>query len=112
MSTQHSACAGACAEPADLDRTLRQLLSDRDLFGGMRGRLCLRLVHSLAQQPSTAAARDLAHRAWACGEAADAATNEALRLLQAKLHSLSLVVDIPAADEREPEPADSEGGEI
>ena len=106
-----AACAGAYTLPADPARVLDALLNDRDQIRDLWERLHVRLVHELRQQPGAEVALDLAGRAWAFSEANDLAADEALRLVQAWVQSLGGVVEVPASDECEADPADSEGDE-
>lgn len=85
--------------PADPAAALNVLLTERDQICELSEQLYGRLVHELQQQPGAAEALDLARRSQACAEAADLATSEALRLLQAWVRSLGGVVDKPAPDE-------------
>ena len=106
-----AAGAGVYTLPADPARVLDALLNDRDEIRDGWERMHVRLVHELRRQPGAAVALDLAGRARAFAEANDLAADEALRLVQAWVQSLGGVVDVPAIDECQAEPAESEGDE-
>ena len=109
MSADTRNRAGVCTAPADLARQLNDLVNDRDKLRSLLDSQHLHLAHTLQAIPGTEAARHLAHSAWACGEAADRAADDALHLALAALRCCGVVVDLPPAGDAQPELADSEG---
>ena len=109
MSADTRNRAGVCTAPADLARQLNDLLNDRDKLRSRLDSQHLHLAHTLQAIPGTDAARHLAHSAWACGEAADRAADDALHLALAALRCCGVAIDLPPAGDAQPELADSEG---
>ena len=104
--------AEACTVTPDLAHQLDALLTARDNIRDLYEHHHVRLVHALLARVGTEAACELAHRAGACAEAADQAADAALRLAMDALRCCGVAVEVPAADDCQPEPADNEGGAL
>lgn len=105
------ASAGACTVPADLAQQIDALLNDRDKLRDLWEGNHVHLVHALQAMPGTDAARAWAARAWACMEAADLASDAALRLALDALRCCGVAVDVVPADDAEAAAAEGEGVE-
>ena len=103
--------AGVCTIPPDLARQLDSLLNDRDKLRTLRERHHAFLVHALQSMPGTEVVRHRAACAWSCIEAADLASDAALRLALDALRCCGVVVDVPDTDEAAADDgaADTEG---